>query len=230
MFFSFSVNDFWWAIGVIGAIIFFGRFYVQWLWSEKLGRSVIPIFFWYMSVIGSILLLAYGAYILSPVGVVSYGFNLLVYIRNLIHIWRRKGSLTPFRYYLGHALIIVGFIVASVVVTYVWYLKVFHIQGMERKEAVIHSLWIFLGIVGQFLFALRFLIQWVVTELKRKSVIPPIFWYLSITASLLQMLSYYQQQEYIYAIGLATTLLIYIRNIQLLWKGKDEVLTNGVEE
>lgn len=223
-------KSFWSTIGILGAIIFFGRFYVQWLWSEKLGRSVIPILFWYMSVIGSIMLLGYGTYILSPVGVVSYGFNLLVYIRNLIHIWRRANKLTPFRYYLGHALIIIGFLLACIVVSYVWYLKVFHITEMERKEAVIHSLWIVLGILGQFLFALRFFIQWIVTEIKQKSVIPPIFWYLSLTASILQMISYYQQGEYLYAIGLATTLTIYIRNIQLLWKGEERLMPNGMEK
>ncbi|MCX8063695.1 MAG: lipid-A-disaccharide synthase N-terminal domain-containing protein [Candidatus Hydrogenedentes bacterium] len=223
-------EKFWQIAGVTGAVIFFGRFYVQWFWSEKLGRSVIPIIFWYMSVMGSLLLLAYGTYILSPVGVVSYGFNLLVYIRNLIHIWRRNGKLTPLRYYLGHALIIIGFTIACGVVAYVWYFKVFHIRGMERKEAVIHTFWILLGLIGQFLFALRFLIQWLVTELRQKSVIPPIFWYLSISASLLQMVSYYQQAEYLYAIGLATTLLIYIRNIQLLWKGENEIVANGVEK
>lgn len=221
---------FWSVVGVLGAIIFFGRFYIQWIWSEKLGKSVIPIVFWYMSVLGSIMLLGYGTYILSPVGVVSYGFNLLVYIRNLIHIWRRANKLTSFRYYTGHALIFLGFLVAFVVVSYVWYIKVFHITGMERKEAVMHSLWIVLGVLGQFLFALRFFIQWIVTEVKKRSVIPPIFWYLSLTASLLQIVSYYQQGEYLYALGLATTLLIYIRNIQLLMRREEKLISNGIEK
>ncbi len=210
----------WQTIGVVGAIIFFGRFYIQWIWSEKLGRSVIPIVFWYMSSIGSILLLGYGVYILSPVGVASYGFNLLVYARNLIHIWRKQNKLTSFRYYLTHGLVLLAFIISTVVVCYVFYKKFFHVREMARLHAVQYSFWIFLGLVGQIFFALRFLIQWLATEAKRQSVIPSIFWYLSLFASFLQIISYAFQKEWLYAIGLLTTLFIYFRNIWLLKKGK----------
>lgn len=216
------------CLGIIGAVIFFGRFYIQWLWSEKLGRSVVPLIFWYMSSIGSIFLLSYGVYILSAVGVVSYGFNLLVYVRNLIHIWRRDGKLTKFRYYFSHGLVGIAFIIASIVVCYVWYEKFFHVREMSRHTAIQHSLWIFLGVVGQFFFALRFLVQWLATEFSRKSVVPKAFWYLSIIASLLQIISYSMLKEWLYAIGLTSTLFIYFRNIWLINKGKTPVpIGNG---
>ncbi|HOQ31785.1 MAG TPA: lipid-A-disaccharide synthase N-terminal domain-containing protein [Candidatus Hydrogenedens sp.] len=220
-------NFIWQTVGVIGAVIFFGRFYIQWIWSEKLGRSVIPIIFWYMSSVGSILLLGYGVYILSPVGVVSYGFNLLVYARNLIHIWRKQNKLTPFRYYLTHGLVLLAFIVSTVVVCYVFYQKFFHVREMAKPHAVRYSFWIFLGLMGQILFAFRFLIQWLTTEVKKQSVIPPIFWYLSLLASFLQIISYSFQKEWLYAIGLLTTLFVYFRNIWLLKKGTKVLSANG---
>ncbi|MGC9053086.1 MAG: lipid-A-disaccharide synthase N-terminal domain-containing protein, partial [Candidatus Hydrogenedens sp.] len=210
----------WQLVGITGAVIFFGRFYIQWIWSEKLGRSVIPIIFWYMSSVGSILLLGYGVYILSPVGVVSYGFNLLVYARNLIHIWRKQNKLTPFRYYFIHGLVLLAFIVSTVVVCYVFYQKFFNVREMAKTHAVRYSLWIFLGLIGQILFAFRFLIQWIATEVKKQSFIPSIFWYLSLLASFLQIISYSFQKEWLYAIGLFTTLFIYFRNIWLLKKGE----------
>lgn len=220
-------NFIWQAIGIIGAIIFFGRFYIQWIWSEKLGRSVIPIVFWYMSSIGSILLLGYGVYILSPVGVVSYGFNLLVYARNLIHIWRKQNKLTSFRYYFTHGLVLFALIISTIVVGYVFYQKFFHVREMAKPHAIRYSLWIFFGLMGQILFALRFLIQWLATEVKKQSVIPPIFWYLSLIASFLQIISYSFQKEWLYAIGLLTTLFIYFRNIWLLKKGKKVLMVNN---
>ncbi|MCA1901829.1 MAG: lipid-A-disaccharide synthase N-terminal domain-containing protein [Candidatus Hydrogenedens sp.] len=230
MSFSLNWNFFWHLIGIIGAIIFFGRFYIQWIWSEKMGKSVIPLVFWYMSAVGSIMLLAYGVFILSPVGVVSYGFNLLVYVRNLIHIWRRQNKLTSLRYHIAHALIIVALLVSTVVVTYVFYQKIFHVREMERSMAIRHSIWIFVGILGQFLFALRFLIQWLATEVKKQSVVPTIFWYLSLLASFLQIISYTFQREWLYAFGLFTTLFVYFRNIWLIRKGQKDILeTNGNE-
>ncbi len=226
---SLDWNLFWQGVGIIGAVIFFGRFYVQWIWSEKLGRSVIPMVFWYMSSVGSIILLGYGVYILSPVGVVSYGFNLLVYARNLIHIWRKQNKLTSFRYYLTHGLVLLAFVVSTAVVCYVFYQKFFHVREMPKPHAVRYSFWIFLGLMGQILFAFRFLIQWLATEVKRESVIPPVFWYLSLIASLLQIISYSFQKEWLYAIGLLTTLFIYFRNIWLLKKGRKIVISNGNE-
>lgn len=221
----FTWSFFWQTIGIVGAVIFFGRFYVQWIWSEKLGRSVIPIIFWYMSAVGSIMLLGYGVFILSPVGVFSYGFNLLVYVRNLIHIWREQGKLTPFRYYFAHTLVVVAFIVSAIVIIYVFYQKFFHVRGMERHLAIQHSFWILLGLLGQALFALRFLIQWLATEVKKQSVIPPIFWYISLFASALQIISYSFQSEWLYALGLLTTLFVYFRNIWLLKKGQGTLPT-----
>ena len=85
----------WESAGILGAVIFFGRFYLQWIVSEREKRSVVPLAFWYMSTVGSLLLLAYGVRRGSAVGVLSYSFNIVVYARNLIHIWRERGQLTP---------------------------------------------------------------------------------------------------------------------------------------
>ena len=78
----------WQAIGIAGGLIFYGRFYVQWIASERAGKSVMPIVFWYMSSVGSVLLMMFAFVSQSPVGALGQSFNLVVYSRNLIHIWR----------------------------------------------------------------------------------------------------------------------------------------------
>ncbi|KJZ34415.1 MULTISPECIES: lipid-A-disaccharide synthase N-terminal domain-containing protein [Pseudomonas] len=80
----------WLAVGFIGQIAFTGRFILQWLYSEYKKRSVIPVSFWYLSIVGSTLLLAYAIYREDPVFIVGQAFGSLVYFRNLQLIAKSK--------------------------------------------------------------------------------------------------------------------------------------------
>ena len=87
----------WVAVGFFGQALFCARFVVQWLASEKHGRSVVPVAFWYLSIAGSMTVLAYALYRLDPVFILAYLFNSFVYVRNLmfIHRKRRAALATP---------------------------------------------------------------------------------------------------------------------------------------
>ena len=73
-------------LGFLGQAVFFTRFLVQWLASEKEKRSVIPIAFWYFSIGGALLLLLYGILDRDPVILVGQSTGLLIYLRNLYFI------------------------------------------------------------------------------------------------------------------------------------------------
>ncbi len=83
-------------LGLLGQAIFFTRFLVQWIASERAGRSLIPIGFWYLSITGGLMVLFYGIYIWDPVVILGQLTGVLVYGRNLrlIHRERRRGSAT----------------------------------------------------------------------------------------------------------------------------------------
>ena len=78
----------WLAIGTCGQLLFMMRFVVQWIVSERQKRSVIPVAFWYLSIVGSLMLLSYAIYIRDPVFILGLSLNSLVYIRNLWLIYR----------------------------------------------------------------------------------------------------------------------------------------------
>lgn len=222
------IPAFWQALGVTAAVIFFGRFYLQWIVSEIKGRSVVPIGFWYMSSVGSLMLLAYGFYIQSPVGTLSHAFNIVVYSRNLVHIWRERQQLTPRRSVILHAAVAAIVLGAASLAALTW-LREYHAMRGQPAEIVRQTwLWIAVGVAGQALFACRFLVQWVVSEARRKSVMPVAFWHLSIAASLLLTASHLQRAEWIFAAGLATTLLIYIRNLWLIRNARHAALLGDV--
>ena len=77
-------------LGLLGQVLFFSRFLVQWVASEKKGRSVVPLSFWYLSIGGGGLLLVYALWRKDPVIVLGQTVGLFVYVRNLMLIHRRK--------------------------------------------------------------------------------------------------------------------------------------------
>ncbi len=80
----------WQVVGFIGQGVFTARFLVQWVASEKKGDSVMPIAFWWLSLLGGSSLLAYAIYRNDPVFIVGQGMGFVVYVRNLMLVARRK--------------------------------------------------------------------------------------------------------------------------------------------
>jgi len=78
------------AFGLLGNAIFTTRFLVQWIASERRGDSVIPLSFWYLSIVGSVILCTYFAIQRDPVGTLAYVPNSFVYARNLYLIRKRR--------------------------------------------------------------------------------------------------------------------------------------------
>jgi lipid-A-disaccharide synthase-like uncharacterized protein len=77
-------EDGWWLlIGFGGQALFMGRFVIQWFVSERERRSVIPVSFWYLSILGALVLLAYAVHRRDPVFIAGQGLGVAIYLRNL---------------------------------------------------------------------------------------------------------------------------------------------------
>ncbi len=82
--------------------------------------------------------------------------------------------------------------------------------------------WLVVGFVGQAFFTMRFLVQWIVTEKQRKSVIPELFWYFSILGSV-TLLSYaIYRKDPVFILGQSFGSVVYFRNLYFIHKGKKE--------
>jgi lipid-A-disaccharide synthase-like uncharacterized protein len=79
----------WLIIGFLGQIMFFMRFLIQWFVSEKKRKSVIPISFWYFSIIGGVLLLGYSIFRRDPVFMLGQSMGVVIYSRNLYLIHKK---------------------------------------------------------------------------------------------------------------------------------------------
>lgn len=74
----------WFLVGLVGEGVFFMRFVVQWWASERSKRTVVPLLFWNLSLLGTALVLAYAVYLVSWVFILAYSLNIFLYVRNLI--------------------------------------------------------------------------------------------------------------------------------------------------
>ena len=81
----------WWAmVGLVAQGLFAMRFLVQWIASERAGRSVIPLAFWLFSISGGSVLLVYALYRRDPVFIAGQAFGVFVYLRNIQFVLRER--------------------------------------------------------------------------------------------------------------------------------------------
>lgn len=84
-----SLDRIWLGIGMFGQLMFTGRWFVQWIATERARRSIVPAAFWYFSFVGGLLVLAYGFYRADPVIIIGQ-FGVFIYARNIYFLLRSQ--------------------------------------------------------------------------------------------------------------------------------------------
>ena len=203
-------TSFIFGLGFLAQGLFSARLLVQWLLSEKAKKVVSPDLFWQLSIVASFLLLIYAIFrkdiVLMGGQVVSY----YIYIRNL-HLSRNWHTVSPlFRW------VIIG----APIVAFV--LLIFNDSGYNLEEIVDNpdiSIQLFtVGTIGQIIFTFRFVYQIIYSEKKRQSLLPPMFWMISITGALIIAGYAIVRHDPVTIIGQLSGLLIYSRNLFLCYR------------
>ncbi len=86
--------DLWLLFGIGSQILFAMRFVVQWVASERAGRSVMPVAFWFFSMAGGLLTLVYGLVRREPIIIVGQSLSIFIYVRNLMLIMKERRERT----------------------------------------------------------------------------------------------------------------------------------------
>jgi len=81
--------------------------------------------------------------------------------------------------------------------------------------------WLFFGLIGQICFTMRFVVQWIQSERRHKSIIPISFWVFSLMGSTILLTYAIYRQDPVFILGQAFGFTVYIRNLQLIFKEKD---------
>ena len=87
---------------------------------------------------------------------------------------------------------------------------------------MITKTWLIIGLAGQILFGLRFLVQWVCSEVKKESHIPIVFWYFSISGGMVLLAYAIHREDPVFIVGQSMGLIVYVRNLRLIYKKEKE--------
>ena len=90
-----TTEHLWVGVGLFGQVLFSARFIVQWIASERRKQSVVPREFWYLSLAGALITLAYAIYRRDPVFILGYAPGLFIYARNIYFIRKAPGAPVP---------------------------------------------------------------------------------------------------------------------------------------
>jgi lipid-A-disaccharide synthase-like uncharacterized protein len=86
------------------------------------------------------------------------------------------------------------------------------------------KMWLIIGFIGQALFSMRFIVQWVASERKGESVVPVLFWYFSLAGGFTLLAYALYKQDPVFIIGQGAGAFVYIRNLVLIFRNKGKQL------
>ncbi len=200
------------SIGFLAQILFSSRLIVQWITSEKQKRVITPTTFWVLSLIASFLLFIYG-YLRNDFAIMlGQTLTYFIYIRNL--------QLQKQWMLIHWSIRLILYLIPSAIVIYYFNNNVIDKDLLFRNEAIPPWL-LWLGIISQVVFTLRFVYQWIYSEFKKVSSLPMGFWLLSLVGSLLILIYAINRLDPVLFIGHLLGSVIYIRNLILLHKQND---------
>ena len=82
------------------------------------------------------------------------------------------------------------------------------------------DLWLVLGFVGQLVFSMRFIVQWICSERKKRSYVPLIFWYFSLGGGIILLVYSIHRKDPVFIVGQVSGLIVYVRNLMLIYQHK----------
>lgn len=195
-------------LGFFAQGLFFLRTIAQWFKSEQEGEVISPIIFWRISLIASIMMLTYGIFDNDITIVIGQYIVYFIYIRNL-HLKNAWNN-------MHITLRIVALIMPFVYLAWLIFGDTNNFSTMINRDDNILKIW---GILGQIIFAFRFIYQWIYSENKKDSVLPLGFWIISTAGSLMIFVYSIFDKDIVLFASSGLGLFIYIRNI-LLHYGK----------
>ncbi len=193
------------TIGWTAQACFFGRMLIQWIASERVGRSVVPPSFWYLSLAGTLLGGVFAW--LGPNDLIftaSYAFNVVPYLRNIM-LARRPGDGLRSRY-----LVLISVAVAAGCCWMLWGDR--RIRETWSEQSL---LWLVVGVLGQGLWASRFLIQWVLAERRGRAELTLSFFVISLVASIMVLAYAVRLMSWPLIAGQVLSPVVYGRNLVL---------------
>lgn len=194
----------WWTIfGLAGGnLLFSGRVLLQWWASERAGKTVVPVSFWWISVFATLVHFVYACHIREIPFMIMLMVTIVPYIRNLsIHY-------SPDRPPLPMIPMLVVSIVLTLIPTFFF--------GYKNRDHL--DAWIVLGLLGTFIYSSRFFVSWIESERNRQATLSLKFWWISLVGSILLLAYALIRSNLVFILAFLFNGIPFIRNIMLIHK------------
>lgn len=209
------------GIGIVAQGLFTVRMLVQWIASERAKRVLSPTLFWQLSMAGSLLLCVYGWLRNDFAIVLGQLISYYVYIWNL----NAKGSWQKLPA-VARAVFISIPIAALGWFTIDWGDTAEHL--FEQPDI---PMWLIIyGVAGQITFTLRFVYQWWYSCRKGESLLPPIFWIISLTGSAMIVSYAVIRRDPVLILGQIAGFVVYTRNLMIAYRCWREDIASATPE
>lgn len=210
-------------LGFLSSIAFGARFIVQWIQSERNGKSVVPPLFWHLSLFGNITLLIHAFIQVQYHICFVQTCNTVISWRNLNLLQQKKRpySLQTVLIILCLSLLLMSGLFAIQDYYFLKESSWFRIPvtpWQSNAALSIPFIWHLIGFLGFSLFSSRFWIQWWSAEKTGQSVLSPSFWWISLVGALLSLIYSARIFDPVNAIGPLIGIVPYIRNLMLMKK------------
>jgi lipid-A-disaccharide synthase-like uncharacterized protein len=222
------MNEAWrvafYPLGFIAMSFFFGRFFLQWIVSERHQECRVPKLFWTLSLAGNILLTVHSFIQVQYHVCAVQACNAVISWRNL-NLKKEASAHFSFRavlafFLLSFCAVTTAFYIQGLFSGYSEWIRIPVMPWEKDSSSHVSIVWHMIGTVGIFLFALRFWIQWWHAEKYKSSSFNLLFWILSIVGTIASLCYFIRLGDIVHIMGYGVPLLPYVRNIQLMLKIK----------
>ena len=215
-------DSFIFGLGFFAQGLFSARLLVQWFLSEKAKKVVSPDLFWQLSLVASFLLLVYGILRKDLVIVGGQVVSFYIYLRNL----QLKNVWQSFPGWLR----ILSLSAPVLAILFLFFTpNEYNIQDMMNNPLITAQLYT-VGAIGQFIFTFRFVYQLIYSEKRHESMLPPMFWLISITGALIIISYAIVRRDPVIILGQMFGTLIYSRNLILYYTRRVRSSKEPVDE
>lgn len=215
-------RSFLYPLGFLSGIAFGARFIIQWLQSEKEGRSLVSRLFWQLSLIGNVLLVLHSLIQVQFHVCIIQACNGLISWRNLDLMQTKKAAISIKK--MALLLVLVCLLVMITFMVQQFFLPSHEswfripLAPWQTQKGSLSMTWHLIGFAGYILFSSRFWIQWWFAEQAHKSYLPPSFWWLSLIGAIASSIYFLHIRDLVNLIGPIIGLVPYVRNLMLIYK------------
>lgn len=205
-------------LGFVATFLFAARVIVQWLESEKKGKSHASRFFWLLSIAANVIMTTHGLIQLQYPVCIMQAANGVIAWRNLDLMQPKHYPLRIFLLSLIGILALISmlFVLQGVYLeSFVWMRKP-TLPWNQQAQISVPFAWHLIGCIGMTLFASRFWIQWWCAEHRKISYLGSAFWWISLLGATFSMIYFLKLRDPVHVVSYSFGLIPYVRNLLLL--------------